>query len=127
MTQKDRSGLHRVKMEGERQRYTIMAQNDRFAIMVKPFNPSRTYLYTISDLTRGVRGPCNLIFGPPCDVDTKEGAAEALAWIERGEMEVSYRHCVDLHPSEIAAILAARGPAATAAPSASTEPPAPTP
>lgn len=96
----------KVKFEGERQRYTIMARNDRFVILTKPFNAQRTYLYTIADLQRGVRGPCNLIFGLPCDVNTPEGAAEAMGWIERGEMEVSYRRCVDLVPSEAAALRA---------------------
>ena len=96
--------IAKVKFEGERQRYTVMAHNARFAIMTKPFNAQKTYLYTIIDLERGVRGPCNLIFGLPCDVDTPEGAAEALAKIEAGEMEVSYRRCVDLLPSEITAV-----------------------
>jgi len=94
----------KVKFEGERQRYTVQARNERFAIMTKPFNARRTYLYTIADLQRGVRGPCNLIFGIPCNVSTPAGAAEALKMIEAGEMEVSHRKCVDLHPSEVAAL-----------------------
>lgn len=92
--------LLKVKLEGERQRYTVMAHNDRFFIMTKPFNAQKTYLYTIADLKRGVRGPCDLIFGLPCDVNTPEGAAEALSKIEAGEMEVSFRRCVDLQPTE---------------------------
>lgn len=92
----------KIRMDDERQRYTVMACNDRFAIMTKPFNAQKTYLYTITDLKRGVRGPCNLIFGLPCDVDTHEGAAEAFEMIEAGEMEVSYRRCVDLTAAEIA-------------------------
>jgi hypothetical protein len=92
----------KVKLEGERQRYTVMAANERFAIMTKPFNAQKTYLYTIVDLKRGVRGPCDLIFGLPCDVDTPAGAAEALGYLERREMEVSYRRCVPLHPTETA-------------------------
>jgi hypothetical protein len=103
---------NKVKMEGERQRYSVMARNERFVIMTKPFNAKRTYLYTIADLQRGVRGPCNLIFGLPCDVNTPEGAAEALSKIEAGEMDVSYRRCVDLTPSDAAAIAAATGGAA---------------
>lgn len=65
----------KVKFDAERQRYTVMAANERFAILTKPFNAQKTYLYTITDLKRGVRGPCNLIFGLPCDVDTLAGAA----------------------------------------------------
>ena len=91
----------KVKFEGERQRYMVMARNERFAIMVKPFNARKTYLYTITDLERGVRGPCNLIFGPASDLNTPEGAAEAFAMIEAGEMEVSFRRRKELLPSEI--------------------------
>lgn len=93
----------KVKFEDERQRYTVQARNDRFVILTKPFNAQKTYLYTIVDLERGVRGKCNLIFGLPCDVDTPEGAREALGWIERGEMEVSYRYAnhIKLKPSEV--------------------------
>lgn len=96
----------KIKLDGERQRYTVMAHNERFFIMTKPFNAQKTYLYTIADLERGVRGPCNLIFGLPCDVNTPEGAAEALSKIKAGEMEVSYRRCVDLLPFEAAALRA---------------------
>lgn len=100
------AGESKIKMDGERQRYTVMARNDRFVIMTKPFNAQRTYLYTIADLQRGVRGPCNLIFGLPCDVNTRDGAVEALKKIEDGEMEVSFRRCVDLSGNEIAALAA---------------------
>ncbi len=98
----------KVKLDAERQRYTVMARNDRFVIMTRPFNAQRTYLYTIVDLERGVRGPCNLIFGLPCDVNTPEGASEALRVIEHGEMEVSFRRCVDLSDNEKTALRAAR-------------------
>lgn len=94
----------KVRFAAERQRYTVQASNNRFAILTKPFNARQTYLYTIVDLQRRCRGACNLIFGLPCDVNTPEGAAEALAWIERGEMEVSHRNFVPLLPSEIATL-----------------------
>lgn len=97
----------KVRLNGERQRYTIQACDDRFIIMTKPFNAQRTYLYTIADLERGVRGPCNLIFGLPCDVNSPAGAGEALSAMQRGEMEVSARRCVDLTKDDAAAISAA--------------------
>jgi len=96
----------KIKLEGERQRYTVQAHNERFFIMTKPFNARQTYLYTIADLQRGVRGPCNKIFGLPCDVNTPEGAKEALELLQSGDMEVSYRRCVDLAPSDVAALMA---------------------
>ncbi|TKD50241.1 hypothetical protein [Sphingomonas baiyangensis] len=97
-------GRLKIKFREERQRYTIMARNDRFVILTKPFNAQRTYLYTIADLERKVRGPCNKIFGLPCDVNSPEGAAQALSELETGEMEVSFRRCVDLSDDEIAAL-----------------------
>lgn len=96
----------KVKFDSERCRYTVQAANDRFMILTKPFNAQKTYLYTIVDLHRGYRGACNLIFGLPCDVDTPQSAQEALEWIERGDMDVSYRNCVPLSDGELQAIRA---------------------
>lgn len=106
MADTDLKGLPKMKFDGERQRYTVQAHNERYAIMTKPFNAQKTYLYTITDLKRGVRGPCNFIFGLPCDVDTPEGAAEAFGYIERKEMEVSYRRSKDMSQAEIATLTA---------------------
>jgi hypothetical protein len=92
----------KIKFDGERQRYTVTACNERFAIMWKPFNARKTYLYTITDLERGVRGPCNLIFGPPENMSTLSGAVSALEMIERGEMAVSRRRYVSLTHADIA-------------------------
>lgn len=92
---------NKIKMFGERQRYTVQACNDRFAIMTKPFNAQNTYLYTITDLERRVRGRCDLIFGVPSDLSTADGAAEALEMLEDGEMGVSKRRYRDLTECEI--------------------------
>ena len=93
---------HKIKFDAERQRYTVQAHNNRFVIMTKPFNAQRTYLYTIADLERGYRGACNLIFGLPCDVDSPERASEALKMMERGDMAVSSRNCVEMSERELA-------------------------
>jgi hypothetical protein len=97
----------KVKFCGEKQRYTLQGKNDRYLVLTKPFNPRRTYLYTIVDLERGVRGPCDLIFGLPTDCNTPESALECLRWLEgfegdfgRCEMEVSHRHYKELTERE---------------------------
>lgn len=90
----------KIKMNNEKQRYTVMARDRRFVIMTKPFNVRKTYLYSIADLERGIRGPCNLIFGLANEVDSPEGAEEALSMLQRGEMEVSRRHGLDLTVDE---------------------------
>jgi glycine betaine/choline ABC-type transport system substrate-binding protein len=91
----------KFKATGERRRYTVMAADSRFAIAVKPFAAQKTYLYTITDLERGVRGRCDLIFGLPADLSTTEGAAEALIMLKNGEMGVSSRRNKPLEPEEI--------------------------
>lgn len=98
----------KIKMDGEKQRYTVMGCNDRFAILTKPFNAKRTYLYCITDLKRKVRGPCNYILGLPIEgeANTEDGANEVMAMIESGEMEVSRRHCKPLSDAEIAQLTA---------------------
>jgi hypothetical protein len=93
-----------IRMDGEKQRYRVMARDRRYVIMTKPFNAKRTYVYTIADLERMERGPCNLIFGPPCELNTQEGAAEVLGMLQRGEMGVSRRRCVPISASELAQI-----------------------
>ncbi len=90
----------KFKADGERNRYTVMAANDRFSIMVKPFAPKKTYIYTIADLELGVRGPCDLIFGPPYALDTQDGARLAMEMLTNGEMSVSRRNCVSLTDAE---------------------------
>lgn len=96
----------KIKMCSETQRYTVQASNERFAVMTKPFNARKTYLYCISDLQRGVRGPYNFIFGVPFEeeLNTVEGAEKALALLVAGEMDVSYRHNRDLTEPEITQI-----------------------
>jgi hypothetical protein len=91
----------KFKADTEKQRYTIMAKDDRFVIMIKPFNAKKTYLYSIIDLKRKVRGPNNLIFGPIVPFNTLEGAAENLKMLQNKEQEVSYRRCIDLSTTEI--------------------------
>lgn len=96
----------KFKADGERNRYTVMAANDRFVIATKPFSPQKTYIYTIADLERGVRGPCDLIFGPPCTLDKPDEATRALQMLVDGEMSVSSRRCVTLTDAERAQLTA---------------------
>ena len=91
----------KIKCVGEKQRYTIQAFNNRFVIMTKPFNARKTYLYSIVDLERGVRGRDNLIFGSYNPYNTKTGARENLKDLQSGKMEVSHRHYKRLEPEEV--------------------------
>jgi hypothetical protein len=52
----------KIRFRGEKQRYTVQAVSERFAVLTKPFNPRRTVLYTIVDFEKQIRGTENLIF-----------------------------------------------------------------
>lgn len=39
----------KFKADRERNRYTVMAADERFAILIKPFAAKHTYVYTIAD------------------------------------------------------------------------------
>ena len=88
----------KFKVDTDKRRYTVQAADARFVIGTK--SAFGSYIYTTADLQRGVRGACNMIFGPPSAFDTEEGAAEALAMLQSGEMEVSYRNVVPLTDGE---------------------------
>lgn len=84
----------RVRFAGERQRYTVQACNDRFAICTKPFNLLRTVRYTIIDWARGIRGTENLVFG--FGAETRAQCEAMLARLTSGETEISSRNWVPL-------------------------------
>lgn len=85
----------KIWLDSERQGYTVRASNAAFAILTKPFNISKTVLYTIIDWERGVRGPSNLIFDTGAETD--EECLELLNMLTSGEVEVSSRRCVKLN------------------------------
>jgi hypothetical protein len=84
----------RVKFVSEGKPYKVCASDNRFAICIKPFNLRKTTIYTIVDFERGVRGPDNMVFGG--GYESKEDAEEALVKLQDGDIEVSYRNCIDL-------------------------------
>ncbi len=99
----------KITMDGEKAPYKIMARDDRYVILCRPFNLKRTYTYSIVDLEEKVRGPCNYVFGPLVDFNTEDGAKENLAMLRSGKQEVSRRRSKDLSDREIA-LLSSTGP-----------------
>lgn len=85
----------KIWFESERQGYTVRASNTAFAILTKPFNISKTVLYTIIDWELGIRGPSNLIFN--IGAETDEQCLGLLDMLTSGEIEVSSRRCVELN------------------------------
>lgn len=86
----------RIKFESEKQRYTIRAKSDRYLICTKPFNPKKTYLYTVIDLERLVRGALDLIFGSFHELDKPNEAQECINDLENKQYGVSHRNCIQL-------------------------------
>lgn len=80
--------------KSEKQCYTVRASNAAFAILTKPFNISKTVLYTIIDWELGIRGPNNLIFD--IGAATDEQCQKMLDMLTSGEIKVSLRRCVEL-------------------------------
>lgn len=88
----------KIKFKEEKQRYTIRALNERYAICTKPFNLKKTVLYTIVDFVEKVRGTENLVFG--MGAETEKQCEEMLVRIETGKTEISYRNRVPLDLEE---------------------------
>lgn len=84
----------KLRFAEEKQRYTVQAADERYAVCTKPFNPCRTVLYTIVDFQQQVRGTENLVF---CmGFETRKLCREALVRLRSGVSEVSYRNRVRL-------------------------------
>jgi CTP:molybdopterin cytidylyltransferase MocA len=86
----------KIKFVSEKQRYTVQANSGRFVICTKPFNVRKTYLYTVIDLERNVRGALNLIFGTIHELNNPEGAKKCIEDLKNGDYEVSHRNCIKL-------------------------------
>jgi hypothetical protein len=84
----------KIKFRGEKQRYTVQACNERFAVCNKPFNARKTVLYTVIDFEQKIRGTENLILG--MGAETQEQCEEMLGRLITGDTQVSRRNQVPL-------------------------------
>lgn len=89
----------KIKFFSEKQRYTVQASDERFAICNKPMNALKTVLYTIIDFKENRRGPENLIFG--MGAETRDECESMLRRLneQNNPSEVSHRH--DKSPLDI--------------------------
>lgn len=72
----------KIKFKSEKIRYTVTACDDRFVIATKPYNPQKTYLYTIIDLVKKQRSSDN--YYCKFDYDKPEEAAKAIPQLHNG-------------------------------------------
>lgn len=80
----------KIYIPEQKRPYTIRARDERYIIATKPFNPKHTVLYFIIDLIKGWRGPDDRIFCSGYESD--EDVHNRLTELQKGEIELSYRH-----------------------------------
>lgn len=82
----------KIKVPGERTKYTVRARDDRYIICTRPYND--TVWYFIVDLKLGIRGEDNMIF---CSgYVTDEECTKRLKELQNGEIQVSKRNSIKL-------------------------------
>lgn len=84
----------KIRFAEEKQRYTVQAANEFFAVLTKPFNPKKTVLYTVVDFAGNIRGTENLVFG--FGAETREQCEEMLERLTTGDTRVSRRDNIPL-------------------------------
>jgi len=91
----------KIKFLEEKQRYTVMAIGERYAVCNKPMNALKTYLYTVIDFGEEIRGTENLVFrmGAETEKDCEEmlGRLEIEDKLKREATKVSHRNRIPLN------------------------------
>lgn len=85
----------KIKLEDQKQRFTVKALSDRYAILTKPFNPRKTVIYTIIDFKTRERNRNNLVFNI-YDYAKQEDIDECLKDLENGDVGLSRRGILKL-------------------------------
>lgn len=94
----------KLKFKSEKIRYTVTACDERFVIATKPFNPKKTFLYTIIDLVEKKRSSddCYCRFNYEDPEDAKKALPQLHAGLDRltvlnnNAMSLSRRRIIDL-------------------------------
>ena len=90
----------KIKLGNQKQRFTVKAINNRYAILTKPFNLKHTVIYTIIDFKERKRNRNNLVFNI-YDYSKQEDIDQCLKDLESGEVELSYRGIRELEKNLI--------------------------
>ena len=86
----------KIRFAEEKQAYTVIVSNDRYAVCTKPFNLQKTLLYCIVDFVDKIRGPNNLVMNS-YRYETLEGCEQTLIDVTSGKIEISQRHRAKLN------------------------------
>ena len=87
----------KVKMFGQRRRFTCMARDARYIIFVK--NCFGEPLYTILDLEYEWMGPDYMVFGI-YDYSDRSDCEKALEALQKGDLEISRRRGISFEEYE---------------------------
>ena len=79
----------------EKRAYTVMARNERYVIISKPFNPKKTAQYSIIDLQEWFMWPDNYIMWMYDYLDNKS-CDKAIADLWKWGMQISKRRWIAL-------------------------------
>ncbi len=102
MTPVDMAVGHRVKLDAERQWWTVRGRVDDVAVLTRqaPFRRQGAWEYTVLDWRAGVRGPVNTI-GQGWDVDTDEQCQELAELVRDGKWAVSSRNWLPINVTDV--------------------------
>lgn len=102
MTPVDMAVGQRVKLDAERQWWTVRGRVDDVAVLTRqaPFRRRGVLEYTVLDWRAGVRGPVNTI-GQGWDVDTDEQCQELAELVRDGKWAVSSRNWLPIDVAEV--------------------------
>lgn len=95
----------KIKFPNQRMTYKIRACNDRYIIATKPYNPQKTFLYTIIDLKCLVCGADNYR-GELFNYEDEEIAEHALYLLNKKDndginLQISFRNFIALPNIEV--------------------------
>lgn len=68
----------KITWKGQKKRFEVIARNDNFIIITRPYNPKKTYEYSILDLEYMECSKDNSVFGPKYDYSNEKECEEAL-------------------------------------------------
>lgn len=80
----------KIGWKGQKKKFKVVARNDNFIIIARPYNPKKTFEYSILDLEYMQCSTDNLVFEIYNYLD-KEDCEEALKYLENRKMELSRR------------------------------------
>lgn len=102
MTPVDMAVGQRVKLDSERQWWTVRGNAGEVVVLTRqaPFRRRGVLEYTVLDWRSGVRGPVNVV-GQGWDVDTDEQCQELAELVHGGKWTVTVRNWLPIDVTDV--------------------------